>query len=109
MKGIFLFLCQCCPNLQVVQSVAAWAERYKEDVVCAVREATGLTHIAWRPQAGILKEEGIEVRARFHLIHSFLILAVPSYGSCLDSSWVVLLCAGSRAVLLYVELCVEDR
>eukprot|EP00983_Pelagomonas_calceolata_P019788 624630-Pelagomonas_calceolata.AAC.5 len=49
------------PEPQVVQSVAAWAERFKEDVVRAVREVTGLQHVAWRPQAGILKEEGMHV------------------------------------------------
>eukprot|EP00967_Tisochrysis_lutea_P152828 scaffold300310_cov19-Tisochrysis_lutea.AAC.1 len=48
------------PEPQVVQSVAAWAERFKEDVVRAVREVTGLQHVAWRPQAGILKEEGVQ-------------------------------------------------
>lgn len=49
-------------HIQVVQSVAAWAERYREDVVCAMREALKeVKHIVWRPQAGILKEEGIEV------------------------------------------------
>jgi len=29
--------------------------------VRAVQDVTGLSHVAWRPQAGILKEEGIEV------------------------------------------------
>ncbi|KAF5833136.1 S-adenosyl-L-methionine-dependent methyltransferase [Dunaliella salina] len=48
-------------EVAVVQSVAAWAERYKEDVVRAVKEVTGLQHVAWRPQAGILKEEGVQV------------------------------------------------
>ena len=42
--------------------MAAWAERYKADVVSAVQQVTGLSSVVWRPQAGILKEEGIEVR-----------------------------------------------
>lgn len=44
----------------VVQSVAAWAQKHQADVEAAVREATGLQHVVWRPNWGILREEGIE-------------------------------------------------
>eukprot|EP00798_Chlamydomonas_sp_ICE-L_P007610 gene7610-764_t len=43
----------------VVQSVAGWAERYRLEVEASLRECTGLEEIVWRPNFGILKEEGI--------------------------------------------------
>jgi 23S rRNA G2069 N7-methylase RlmK/C1962 C5-methylase RlmI len=45
----------------VVQSCAAWVERYQQQVRAAVAEAAGVSadSIIWRPATEILKEEGI--------------------------------------------------
>eukprot|EP00195_Chlamydomonas_chlamydogama_P004361 CAMPEP_0202919516 /NCGR_PEP_ID=MMETSP1392-20130828/76046_1 /ASSEMBLY_ACC=CAM_ASM_000868 /TAXON_ID=225041 /ORGANISM="Chlamydomonas chlamydogama, Strain SAG 11-48b" /LENGTH=661 /DNA_ID=CAMNT_0049612909 /DNA_START=45 /DNA_END=2030 /DNA_ORIENTATION=+ len=45
----------------VVQSVAAWTQRYRRDIEAAITAATGLKQIVWRPQADILKEEGVQL------------------------------------------------
>jgi 23S rRNA G2069 N7-methylase RlmK/C1962 C5-methylase RlmI len=45
----------------VVQSVAAWAERYKAHVIEAIQGATGIQQVIWRPNVSILRAEGIEV------------------------------------------------
>eukprot|EP00198_Chlamydomonas_reinhardtii_P008920 XP_001698257.1 RNA methyl transferase-related protein [Chlamydomonas reinhardtii] len=43
----------------VVQVVAGWVQRYRSDVEAAIREATGLSRIVWRPAWRILAEEGL--------------------------------------------------
>ncbi|KXZ55619.1 hypothetical protein GPECTOR_2g1169 [Gonium pectorale] len=44
----------------VVQAVAGWVQRYRTDIEAAIREATGLSRVVWRPMWKILKEEGLE-------------------------------------------------
>ncbi|MEW5304404.1 MAG: hypothetical protein WDW36_007015 [Sanguina aurantia] len=43
----------------VVQSSAAWVERYSTEVVLALRHSTGLSHVVWRASEELLREEGI--------------------------------------------------
>ncbi|KAG2451961.1 hypothetical protein HYH02_003734 [Chlamydomonas schloesseri] len=43
----------------VVQVVAGWVQRYRPEVEAAIREATGLSRIVWRPAWRILAEEGL--------------------------------------------------
>eukprot|EP00775_Hariotina_reticulata_P013620 gene13620-13746_t len=46
----------------VVQSCAAWSERYSDVITAAIQRHSGCKTVVWRPAAGILKEEGIEVQ-----------------------------------------------
>lgn len=45
----------------VVQSCAAWTERYKTVICSALKEATGIEDLVWRQAVDILKEEGVVV------------------------------------------------
>ena len=47
----------------VVQSNAAWAERYKSEVVEAVRRHSGAARVVWRRSEAMLAEEGVDVGA----------------------------------------------
>jgi 23S rRNA G2069 N7-methylase RlmK/C1962 C5-methylase RlmI len=44
-----------------LQSCAAWSERYRTVITDAVLRHTRCSSVTWRPAAGILKEEGIEL------------------------------------------------
>ncbi|EFJ46677.1 hypothetical protein VOLCADRAFT_81786 [Volvox carteri f. nagariensis] len=44
----------------VVQAGAGWVQRYRQDVESAIRAATGLTRVVWRPLWRILQEEGLQ-------------------------------------------------
>ncbi|GLC36295.1 hypothetical protein PLESTF_001731500 [Pleodorina starrii] len=44
----------------VVQAVAGWVQRFRPDVESAIRAATGLSRIVWRPMWKILLEEGLQ-------------------------------------------------
>ncbi|KAJ7567384.1 hypothetical protein O6H91_02G144500 [Diphasiastrum complanatum] len=45
----------------VVVSSAAWVERYQSKVERAIKHATGISCITWRPSVEILKEEGLQM------------------------------------------------
>lgn len=47
-------------DVVVVQSCAAWTERYKNTIIQLLQKHTGSSRIVWRPTVGILKEEGID-------------------------------------------------
>ncbi|GIL48280.1 hypothetical protein Vafri_4927 [Volvox africanus] len=47
-------------DVVVVQVVAGWVQRYRGDVESAIRAATGLSRIVWRPMWRILEEEGLQ-------------------------------------------------
>lgn len=50
-----------------LQSCAAWSERYRPELTAAIEQHTGCKEVVWRPQPGILKEEGIQVGSCLHL------------------------------------------
>jgi 23S rRNA G2069 N7-methylase RlmK/C1962 C5-methylase RlmI len=79
----------------VVQSCAAWVERYKEQVTAAVAEAAGVStdSIIWRPASEILKEEGI----------------TPPEGSSTPGSSMASEDAGAENSVVILELGVQYR
>eukprot|EP00879_Flechtneria_rotunda_P030706 GHRR01033377.1.p1 GENE.GHRR01033377.1~~GHRR01033377.1.p1 ORF type:complete len:226 (+),score=107.14 GHRR01033377.1:496-1173(+) len=48
-------------DTMVVQSCAAWSERYRECITSTIQQQIGASRVVWRPAAGILNEEGIQV------------------------------------------------
>ncbi len=49
------------PSHLVVQSVAAWAERYRDIIETALMAETGASEITWRTNEKMMKEEGVKV------------------------------------------------
>ena len=45
----------------IIAPSAAWAERYKDNIIASVIEATGCQDIRWRPSKSLMVKEGLDV------------------------------------------------